>query len=206
MFKTQSTIAWAAVICINGCSGEGGDFSAVEQTVVGTCGNCHDPDDFENLVNDIESLDDGVFTEASFPDDMFPATLRTQSVADLIEAANPPRDATLDPNAPLRQAWILHLMHELELQLEGSPPSDFTSEASFNAYNAGGDPPFGCTSIERVQDFAEFNLPQQMPPLWTEPLFVALGRAFSALSDDERMTLVETIQAGLPGGTAACGF
>jgi hypothetical protein len=189
-----------------GCSGEGSDFSAVEKTVVGTCGNCHDPAAFENLVGEIGALGPEVFTEERFPETMFPSSLTSQTTADLIAAQTPERDATIDPSAPDRQAWVLHLMHELELQLAGSPPSDFTSEEGFNTYNAGGDPPFGCEAIDRLGDFFDFDLPQQMPPPWTEAVLTEIDRTFTPLTEDDRQTLLETIESGLPEGIMSCFF
>lgn len=192
------------VLIIAACAGDGSSFSEIEQAVTGSCGRCHDVAGFERLIDEILALDPAVFDELRFPDEMFSAGLVRQTTADLIASANPERDATIDPSTPARQAWILHQMHILDEQLRADPASDFTAEASFERYNAAGMPPLGCTTISRVGDLAEFDHPSQMPPLWTAPLFAALGQTFVELTPADRDAILTTVESRLSGGRAAC--
>jgi hypothetical protein len=198
-------VATSLTLALAACgAGEGGDFSDIETTVVGTCGTCHDVLGFDALLTDIRALPESAFTADQFPDFMFTLDVREESVADLISAANPPKDATIDPDAPLRMAWILTQMHELELQLVGTPSSDFTDREGFEAYNGFGDViPQGCETLNRLQLAAE-NSPSQMPPPWTEPLFDALGIEFVPLTSDDRDALIDSVTSSLPTGGSAC--
>ncbi len=194
----------ATTFTIAGCAGDGSSFSEIEPTVTAQCGNCHDAGGFERLIDEVLSLDDAVFDEQRFPDEFFATVLTRQSPEELIAGANPPRDATIDPAAPRQKAWILHQLHILDEQLRAEPSSDFTSEATFNAYNASGTPPSGCSVILRVDTSAELDLPDQMPPLWTAPLFDALGRPVAPFQASERSALLENIEANLPNGFLSC--
>ncbi len=196
-------LAALLVACV-GCAGDGGSFSAIEATVTDKCGVCHDATGFERLIDEVLSLDDAVFDDERFAVELFAAGLAQRSPEDLIANANPPRDATIDPSAPRQKAWILHLLYILDEQLRAEPSSDFTSEATFNAYNSAGTPPSGCTAISRVGNLADLGVPQQMPPLWTEPLFDAIGRPFAAVLASERTALIENIEANLPNGRLSC--
>jgi len=193
-----------ASLATSACAGEGGDFDTIESTVVGTCGSCHDVGAFDALLSDIRALPDSEFTAERFPDDMFTRDVREETVASLIEAASPAQDATIDPEAPLRMAWILTQMHELQLQLEGTPSSDFTDRAGFEAYNGFGDViPQGCETLSRLE-LANENSPSQMPPPWTEPLFESLGIEFVPLTSDDRTALEDFVRSSLSSGAAGC--
>lgn len=196
-------IAVSGVFTVN-CAGSGGDFSESESVVVGTCADCHDLNGFESFLSSVRALDPSVFSQTTFTDDMFPSSLRTQTTAQLIAAMNPARDSEIPPNAPDRMAWVLHLLHELDLQLNDSTPSAFANQASFDEYNAsGGVRPNGCETIDRL-DGAESGSPSQMPPLWTEPLLAALGTPFTPLSGDERSALRTYVESTLPQGITSC--
>lgn len=193
------------VVTLPACgSGSGGEFTETERTVLTTCDDCHDPGGFESFVTDVRALDDALFTAERFPDDMFNVDLVELSVEDLRTNANPPRDGDLDEGMPVRKAWILHELHTLELQLEDDPPSDFTSQESFDAYIVGGgEIPMGCETMDRL-DLAEYGSASQMPPLWTQPLFDALGREFIPLDEANRAALRSYVETGLPSGPASC--
>lgn len=185
-------------------AGGGGEFENIEQTVVGTCGSCHDVQGFEALLADIRALPDDAFTAERIPDTMFTLNDRQKSTADLIEAANPPRDATIDPATPDRKAWILSQMHELEVQLSSVPSSDFTDQEGFETYNGFGDViPQGCETLSRLE-LDDPEDPTQMPPPWTEPLFESVGKTFVRLTPDDRAALMDSVTASLAGGGGTC--
>jgi hypothetical protein len=198
-----SVLASAGVLASCG-GGAGGEFGSTEQTVLATCDECHDPAAFEGLLADIRAVDDAEFDAARFPDEMFSVDLRELRPEELARNANPPRDAELDPRMARRKAWLLHEMHTLEVQLQDTPPSDFTRQELFDAYIAGGGAvPLGCETIDRL-DLAELGSPSQMPPPWTGPLFELIGRAHVPLDDESRAALRRYVETGLPGGMASC--
>lgn len=208
MMKRVMVIAGglATLLLATACGSEGGDFDDIESSVVGTCGSCHDLAEFETLLADIREADDALFTEAAFPDPMFPLELRERTTADIIQRANPERDAEIAPTTPERKAWILSQMHELDVQLRAVPSSDFTNQQNFEDYNTfGGDFPAGCETVNRL-DNAEDGLSSQMPPLYTEPLFQILGREFTALTPTAREAMREFVLGSLPSGAATCFF
>ena len=187
-----------------GCGGSGAELEDDERTVLETCDDCHDSATFESLLGNVRNLDAALFTAERFPDALFSEDLRSLDAAALIAGANPARDADIPPDAPKQQAWLLHELHTLELQLGDDPPSDFTSQARFDAYLVGGDPlPFGCETLDRL-DLARFDSPSQMPPPWTEPLFDTLGRTYTPLDEASRVALEDYVEAVLPRGPASC--
>jgi len=195
-----------ATALIAACGSEGGDFESIESSVVGTCGSCHDLEEFETLLTEIREADNDRFTEAAFPDSMFPLELTERTTADIIARATPERDAQIPPDAADRKAWILSQMHELDLQLRAVPSSDFTNQANFDAYNVfGGDFPAGCETVDRLDGAAE-GATTQMPPLYTRPLFQVIGRDYQPLTDSARDAMREFVLGSLPDGASTCFF
>lgn len=197
--------AVAALVAALGCAGEGMTYADIEPTLAGSCVMCHDSDGISQLLIDVNKLPDELFSAENFPDGQFPAGLVELSVSDLRTAGEPPEDATMDPNMPLRKAWVLHELHELASLLAEATPPDFTAQAAFEAFSELGEAGAweGCEIIEKLSLGKEVE-PEGMPPLWAPTLMALLGRDFERINLGGREQLTDYVDRLLPGGKAAC--
>ena len=188
-----------------GCAGEGADYSGIAKAVETSCSKCHDTKAKDDLHEAIVSLDDALFTEANFPDSNFPDGLLEKTVAGMIAEADPERDAQMDPDWPVRKAWIMHEMNELYALLDEGVPPDFTDQEAFDDFVSliEGDQPEGCEMGDKLDLGYDLD-PEGMQPLWAKKLFELLEEDFEELTDAERQKIRDYVDVLLPGGLNAC--
>lgn len=199
----------ALMVGATACAGEGGEFSEIEATVVETCGSCHDQGELPQLIADTTALDDALFTEERFPDAMFPVDLVGLTTEEVRTRENRwPGDENIPVDAAPRKAWVLTELNELVADLQKSPSSVFISRETFDEYNTSPPDalfPEGCETIDRLDGAAE-GATDQMPPLYTQPLFELLGREYVELTSGDRASMREYILGTLPEGASTCFF
>lgn len=205
VLATISIVGGALLFVWPGCAGKGVDYSAIETAVDKSCSKCHDVGYRDELHEAIAALDDGLFTEANFPDSNFPSGLLGKTVEGMITAADPPRDALMDPAWPVRKAWIMHEMNELHALLDEDIPPDFTNQEGFDDFNTfiHGEQPEGCELGDKL-DLGFQGDPEGMQPMWAKKLFEFLDVEFKELSDGERQKMKDYVDELLPGGLNGC--
>lgn len=203
---TGRLLGLAACLALSSaCAGRGVSWTEVQKPVQDTCVACHDPAKIRQRIADVKALEDKHFTAQNFPDSVYAPGLIKKTVADLINTADPPDDATIDPATPERKAWLLHELNEQKALLEEAVPADFTSEEKFNAFaTLRKEQNYeGCEIGDRLdRGFAKD--PEGMPPQWAEKLFELLKQAFTPLSPADRQKIKDYVNGLVPGGLKAC--
>jgi len=205
VFNAVFIAAAALLLPWSGCAGKGVDYSVIAEPVDKSCSQCHDVDYRDELFEAIETLDNSLFTAENFPDSNFPDGLLNKTVEGMISAADPPRDAQMDPAWPVRKAWIMHEMNELHALLDEDIPADFTSQDRFDGFVTlvEGDHLEGCELGDKL-DLGFSGDPEGMQPLWAKKLFELLDLEFEELSDKDRQKIRDYVDELLPGGLKGC--
>lgn len=194
-----------AGLALAGCAGKGTDYASIQQSVQGSCVQCHAPAQHDARAAAIAALDNALFTAEAFPDAHFPAGLHGKTTQQIIDAAEAPGDAALDPAMAQRKAWILHELNELGGLLKETVPPDYTDQKRFDAFVTLGQPGAyeGCEMGAKL-DLAARMDPEGMPPLWASKLAELLGETYIPLSPEARQKLRDYLNGILPGGLGAC--
>ncbi len=187
------------------CAGEGLGFDNADAVLTTSCVMCHDSQAFDALLKAVDKIPADKITAERFPDAHFPAGLIVKDVATLRTEGEPAADAKMAPDTPLRKAWLLHELHELQGLLAEDVPPDFTDQARFDAFSKLGEAGAweGCEVAEKLE-LGAVNDPEGMPPRWAHQLSQLVDMPYENAVPGDRQAVIDYVARLLPGGLAAC--